>query len=77
MHEVDGDVLSGEHVGGPAKAVGRLEGDLDLTAMGGHRLHELERAVVDAYAAEQLALVVHRCDHRAPAVQVDSDVTAW
>jgi len=58
MHEVDGDLLSGEHVGGPVKAVGRLEGDLDITAMGGHRIHELERAAVDAHAAEQLALVV-------------------
>jgi hypothetical protein len=77
VYAVDRDLLGCKHVGGPVVAVGGLEGDLDLAAVGGDGPDELERVVVDPHVGEHPAVIVHRGDHRAPAVQVDSDVATW
>ena len=74
MHQVDGGPVLLEQVGGPVVTVRRFQGHLWAFACFGHGQGELDRVVQHLFLAEHFARVVYAHDHRAPAVQVDTDV---
>jgi hypothetical protein len=63
-----------EQVHGPVPAVGRLDHHLGIRTRLAHHLEQRHRVVGDSHAVELLAVAVHRVDHRAATVQVDTDV---
>jgi hypothetical protein len=63
-----------EQIGRPIPAVTSLQGHLRIRARLRHRHRQGHGIVVDLGQAQHLAGIVHLNDHRAAAVQVDTDI---